>query len=197
MNIQEYIKSGILEQYCLGLLDADQAGDVVRLSLVYPEIKQELTAVENAIEKLAAANAIAPTSALKQKILGTLGFAADEPLDINNLPATGKYSNYISWLNAVEHLIPAEPFEDLSIKVLRQDDKIAQMLVVAKVNVPDETHEAYKESFFILKGTCECTIGDETIQLNPGGFLEIPLHVTHDIKMLTPYVVAILQYQFI
>jgi mannose-6-phosphate isomerase-like protein (cupin superfamily) len=196
MDIQEYIKSGILEQYCLGLLDAAQAGDVIRLSLLYPEIKQELTAVENAIEKLSASNAVTPNSGLKQKILGRLGFA-DEPLDINNLPATDKYSNHLSWLNAVEHLIPAEPFEDLSIQVLRQDDKIAQMLVVAKVDVPDESHEAYKESFFILKGTCECTVGDEIIQLNAGGFLEIPLHVEHNIKMLTPHVVAILQYQFI
>jgi mannose-6-phosphate isomerase-like protein (cupin superfamily) len=197
MDLQDYINSGILEQYCLGLLDSDEANQVVSNCLKYPELRDELNSIEIAIGKMAVEKAIAPPPQLKDKILGRLGFVGNEVLDINNLPPTDAYSNYLSWLQAVEHLLPTEPFEGLNIQVLQQTDKIAQMLVVAKVNVPDESHENYAESFFILDGKCSCTIDGTEVFLSAGDFLEIPLHAGHDVKMLTPTVTAILQYRFV
>jgi len=197
MNLQEYINSGILEQYCLGLLDSDEAIQVISYCVKYPELRRELDSIEEAIEKMTADKAMPPAPQLKEKILGKLGFIGNEVLDINNLPPTDAYSNYLSWLQAVEHLLPTEPFEGLNIQVLQQTDKIAQMLVVAKVDVPDESHDNYAESFFILDGKCSCTIDGEEVFLNAGDFLEIPLHAEHNITMLTPTVTAILQYRFI
>ena len=197
MNLQDYINSGILEQYCLGLLDSDEANQVVSYCSKYPELREELKSIEAAIEKMSAEKAVAPPDQLKEKILGKLGFVGNEVLDINNLPPTDAYSNYLSWLQAVEHLLPSEPFEGLNIQVLQQTDKIAQMLVVAKVHVPDESHDNYAESFFILQGKCSCTIDGKEVFLNAGDFLEIPLYAEHDVKMLTPVVTAILQYRFV
>ncbi len=197
MNLQDYINSGILEQYCLGLLDSHEANQVVTYCLQYPELRQELKIIEIALEKMAAEKALAPTPSLKEKILARLGFAGNEVLDINNLPPTDAYSNHLSWLQAVEHLRPVEPFEGLNIQVLQQTDKLAQMLVVAKVDVPDESHDSYAESFFILDGKCSCTIDGKEVFLNAGDFLEIPLHAGHNVKMLTPTVTAILQYRYV
>ena len=197
MNLQDYINSGVLEQYCLGLLDSDEANQVVSYCLKYPRLRDELNSIEVAIEKMAIEKATDPPPQLKDKILARLGFVGNHVLDINNLPPTDAYSNYLSWLQAVEHLLPTEPFEGLNIQVLQQNDKIAQMLVVAKVNVPDESHDNYAESFFILKGKCSCTIDGKEVFLNAGDFLEIPLYAEHDIKMLTPTVTAILQYRFV
>lgn len=197
MNLQDYINSGILEQYCLGLLDSHEADQVVSYCLKYPELRDELKSIEAAIEKMSIEKAIAPPSKLKDKILANLGFTGTEMLDINNLPPTDAYANYLSWLQAVEHLLPTEPFEGLNIQVLQQNDKIAQMLVVAKVDVPDESHDSYAESFFILQGKCSCTIDGTEVFLSAGDFLEIPLHAEHNVKMLTPTVTAILQYRFV
>ena len=197
MNLQDYINSGILEQYCLGLLDSTEAEQVVSDCSKYTELRDELKSIETVMEKLAAEKAVAPSTKLKDKILGRLGFIGNQVLDINNLPPTDAYSNYLSWLQAVEHLLPTEPFEGLNIQVLQQTNQIAQMLVVAKVDVPDESHDNYAESFFILQGKCCCTINGEDVFLNAGDFLEIPLHAEHDIKMLTPTVTAILQYRFV
>ncbi|MGY3214211.1 cupin domain-containing protein [Mucilaginibacter sp. HD30] len=197
MNLQDYINSGVLEQYCLGLLDSDEANQVVSYCLKYPALRDELNNIEAAIEKMAIEKAKDPPPPLKDKIFARLGFAGNQVLDINNLPPTDAYSNYLSWLQAVEHLLPTEPFEGLNIQVLQQNDKIAQMLVVAKVDVPDESHNNYAESFFILQGQCQCTIDGKEVFLNAGDFLEIPLHAEHDIKMLTPTVTAILQYRFV
>lgn len=192
MNIQEYIASGILEQYCLNLLDDQGRADVVKNSLLFPEIRQELAAIETAIEKLAESQSIVPDKNLKGRILNKLGFA--NKLDLNNLPVVDAYSNYTDWLAAVEHLIPAEPFEPFFAEVLRHDDKAAQTLVITNLDVPEEVHEDRIESFFILKGQCTCTVGNELFTLKAGDFLEVPLHVAHDIKIESPYVIAVLQH---
>lgn len=135
-----------------------------------------------------------PPAALKQSILGRLGFAG-ELLHLKHLPPTSKYSNHLSWLKVLTELLPEEPVERLFMQEIRRDERYVQSLVVSKINVPEEVHEEYAESFFILEGRCACTIGGEVFELSPGDYLEIPLHVPHDVKLLTPEVKAIIQYQ--
>lgn len=195
-DIKAYINSGNLEQYCFDLFNAGRANEIAELKAAHPEIRQELDEIEKAIELLAQSQAVEPDPRLKQKLLDVLGFGNDEQLDISNLPPTGKYSSHTAWLKTIEHLLPAEPFEDFFQHVLQQDEHIAQMLVVTKLDVPQEMHDDIAESFFILEGRCTCTIGDKKVTLNPGGHLDIPLHVNHDVKLESPYVIAILQHQF-
>jgi mannose-6-phosphate isomerase-like protein (cupin superfamily) len=194
MDIKAYINSGNLEQYCFELSNTMLGNEVGALRLTYPDVHQELNAIEIAIEQLAMNQALAPPPQLKNRVLAAL--YRDDIISLNNLPPTNKYSNYESWLKAVEHLIPAEPFEDFFAHILQQNEKLAQTLVITKLNVPEEVHEVISESFFILKGSCACTVGNEVFTLNAGDHLNIPLHTNHDIKILSPYVVAILQHQF-
>ena len=195
-KIKAYIDSGNLEQHYFDLFNAERAKEIADLSASHPEIKQELNEIENTIELLAKRQAIDPDPRLRGRLMNILGFAGDEQLDINNLPPTGKNSDHISWLNAVEHLLPSEPFEDFFMHVLQQNEQIAQMLVVTRLNVEPEVHGDIAESFFILEGCCTCTIGDKNVTLNAGDHLDIPLYVTHDVKIESPYVIAILQHQF-
>jgi mannose-6-phosphate isomerase-like protein (cupin superfamily) len=194
-SVKAFIDSGHLELYSLGLANAGEAAEIDTLKLTNPEISRELHEIELALEQLAQSQAITPAPGIKQRVLAALNFAA-EPLDLNHLPPTNKYSDHESWYAAVEHLIPAEPFEDFFMEVLQHNEQIAQMLVVTKLDVPEEVHEAVAESFFILKGQCACTVGTEVFTLNAGDHLDIPLHINHDIKILSPYVIAILQHQF-
>ncbi|HEY0244418.1 MAG TPA: cupin domain-containing protein [Mucilaginibacter sp.] len=198
MNVKDYIASGILEEYCLGRLSADEEAVVLQICKLFPEVKKELAAVEKAIETLAAGNAITPRHDLKQKILNSLDFSdqAVQP-DLNELPLINAHSNHRSWLNLLEYLIPDEPTEDFFCHVLNQGERFAQMLVISKNDVPEETHEDLTESFFILEGECICSVGEAVFKLGPGDYLEIPLHQPHNVKLLTPYVVAVLQYQYL
>lgn len=195
MEIKSYIDEGNLEQYCFELNNADLGNEIAALRLAHPEIGQELNQIGLAIEKLAQSHAITPSPGLQNRIMAALGIA-EEKIDLDNLPPTSKYSNYESWLKAVEHLIPAEPFDDFFAYPLQQNEQIAQTLVITRLNVPEEIHEVVAESFFILKGTCTCTVGKEIFTLNAGDYLAIPLHISHDIRIDSPYVIAILQHQF-
>jgi mannose-6-phosphate isomerase-like protein (cupin superfamily) len=192
MDIQKYIESGILEEYCLGLLHEEDCADVVQMMVFYPEIKARLRDIELTLEKWLTSEGVEPDADMRQKVLTSLGFTDPDILTI-----VDKNADHQTWLNALKHLIPDEPLEELSIQVIRKDDQVQQMLVIAKVDVPEEEHGDYIESFFILKGRCECTVGNQLFELNEGDFLEIPMHVKHDVKMLTPYVAAVLQYRFV
>lgn len=69
MNIQEYISSGILEQYVLGTLSVGEAREVIANAAQYPEIRVELEAIEIALEQYAISNAVTPPEGLKTIIL--------------------------------------------------------------------------------------------------------------------------------
>ena len=196
MDVQKYIESGVLEEYCLGLMNEEDQAFLIQMTMLYPEVKAELNAVELATEKLAASGAIEPAGHVKQRILASLGFG-ETLLDINNLPAIDKNSDHETWLKTLAHLVPDVPKEDFTLSVIRNDDHYQQMLVVTNMDVPEEDHDDFLESFFILKGSCECAVGNELFKLSEGDFLEVPLHLKHDIKVTSPYVVAILQYQFV
>lgn len=195
INPQAYIESGNLELHCFGPFDAELAEEVRQMCLLHPEIRAELAAVELGIEQFALSQAISPAPALRNKILIALDFQK-ETLDIHHLPPTSKFSDHEAWYKAVEHLIPAEPFDDFFAEVLQQNEQIAQTLVITRLNVPEEVHEVIAESFFILRGTCTCTVGEDSFTLNAGDHLNIPLHTNHDIRIDSPYVIAILQHQF-
>ncbi|ASU32898.1 cupin domain-containing protein [Mucilaginibacter xinganensis] len=194
MDIQQYIESGILEEYCMGNLGEEDQAYLIQLTMLYPEIKAELTAVELAFEKLALSAAVEPVAALKDKIFASLGFAE---IDINKPPVITNSTDPEPWLKAFAHLIPQEPTEDFVMHIIRQDETVQQMLVTGNTDVPEEEHGEFFEGLFVLKGLCECTIGDELFALGAGDFIEIPLHVKHDIKLVTPFVTAVLQYRFV
>ena len=69
MDINNYISSGILEDYVLGLLPLAEAREVERHAVEYPEIKSALRAIEDSLEQYAQLHAVTPPDHLKAKIL--------------------------------------------------------------------------------------------------------------------------------
>lgn len=68
-----YIETGILELYVLGQLSAQEQLEVEEMASKYPDIREEITAIEIAMEKYAANHAIQPTSGLEKQIFEKIG----------------------------------------------------------------------------------------------------------------------------
>ena len=68
-----YIESGILELYVLGQLNDSEQNEVLAMALKYPEVKQEIEAIEIAMEQYAVQHAIQPAEGLEQKIFQQIG----------------------------------------------------------------------------------------------------------------------------
>jgi len=68
-EVKAYIESGILELYVLGQLSPGECVEVEAMAAKYPEIKQEITAIEIAMEQYAIAQAVQPAAGLDHEIL--------------------------------------------------------------------------------------------------------------------------------
>lgn len=72
MNTSEYISSGILESYALGLCSPAEAADVEQMCSVYPEIRTELEAIRASLENYALSYATPPDAGVKAKIFNDI-----------------------------------------------------------------------------------------------------------------------------
>ncbi len=69
MNVEDYIASGILEQYCLGLCSPEERKEVEQVAANYPEVRKILEDLCQGIEAYAAAHSVPPPQRLKRKVL--------------------------------------------------------------------------------------------------------------------------------
>jgi len=68
LNKEDIISSGLLELYALGLTSPEEQMQVEEGLKLYPEVRQELEAIELSLESYAQANAIEPSADVKNKI---------------------------------------------------------------------------------------------------------------------------------
>jgi anti-sigma-K factor RskA len=68
-NFQEYIESGILEQYALGELSPAEQAEVEAQAAAYPAIREELSQVQAALGFYAEAHAITPPAGMRERVL--------------------------------------------------------------------------------------------------------------------------------
>lgn len=69
MDINNYIESGILESYALGVATPQEMQEVLCLSKIYPEIKEELISLQVSLEDYALSLQTPPPKDLKGKVL--------------------------------------------------------------------------------------------------------------------------------
>lgn len=106
MDSQEYIESGILEQYALGELNEAERAAVEAQAVAHPEIAHELNQVQQALGVYAQAHAITPPAAMRERVLS--GWQAAIRADSQNAPqATDAPS--ASAEPVVRQLVPSEP----------------------------------------------------------------------------------------
>ncbi len=193
MEYKANIKSGIIESYCLGLLNTEESKAVEQKAQLHAGVKQEIDDFMLSLEQYAMANAVNPGKDTKKKILDLLdNLWLEETKKIDNLPLINKYTDYKNWLHIVKPLLPEKLKGEMFVQELRNDAKVFQSLIWTTVDVPDEVHNDVLESFIILEGRCRCYIEDTVTELGVGGFLEIPMYKHHNVKVLEP-VLAVLQ----
>lgn len=111
MNLNEYISSGILESYVLGVATPEERKEVEMYASTYPEIKLELEAIEKAMHSYVTEHSITPPPRLKDKILAQLAAGtpvaqpAKEPvMRAINEPAP-RHSRFSAWSIAASVLL--------------------------------------------------------------------------------------------
>ena len=56
---------------------------------------------------------------------------------------------------------------------------LMRFVVGPDTNAPNHIHEPYEETFYLLDGTLQFTLGRESFTLNPGDFVRVPPNTRH------------------
>jgi len=72
MDIKQFLNSGIIEKYVLGLADREDMNRVEKMAAEYPEVNQHICKMQNCMEEYAEMHAIKPPKHLKNKILSKI-----------------------------------------------------------------------------------------------------------------------------
>lgn len=95
MNVEEYIATGNLEAYALGVSTPAQKAEVEAMLVAFPMLREELAQIEESLLQYAEANAIAPSAGTRARVLEAISSTKKEAPVI---PITS--SKKINWLAA-------------------------------------------------------------------------------------------------
>lgn len=73
MDIEEHIRSGIIESYALGLATASEREEFERLMVQYPELKTALSVFEYQLELFAIYHETPPPPEIRERIEAQIG----------------------------------------------------------------------------------------------------------------------------
>ena len=186
-NIKEYIESGILELYVLGITSDKENEEIEKLALSTFEIAEEIKNISEAVEAYTLQNSVAPDPTIKPFLMAMIDYT--ERLKNGELPSfppvlneTSTISDYDQWIYRTDIKLP-ENFKDFHAKIIGYTPEVTTAIIWIKDMAPQEVHQHEFEKFLILEGTCNITIADKVYSLKAGDFLSIPLYKKHDVKI--------------
>jgi mannose-6-phosphate isomerase-like protein (cupin superfamily) len=185
LDIQEYIKSGIIENYILGLCTDKEVSELKQLCSVHPEILEEIEKTEEALMKYAENKTSVPHPAIKPFLFATIDFTermknGEQPSAPPILNENSKKEDYKLWLDRADMILP-DDFEEMHAKIIGYTPEAVTAIAWIKNMAPQEVHKDEYEKFFILEGSCDIVIGDKVHHLVAGDYLSMPLHVHHEV----------------
>lgn len=169
MNIQEYISSGIVESYVLGLASDEEKLEFEQLMATNAALREAKEAFEISLEQHALANAVPPPAALKQKIwadmnLDMVGAKAGETMQPGHTPsaippAPVRTMNFTRFLAAASVILLVGStilnflfYNKYKDSVARLDELIASNTEMAKNNNAMQTKlQQYEISLDLIK----------------------------------------------
>jgi mannose-6-phosphate isomerase-like protein (cupin superfamily) len=186
-KVQQFMDSGILEQYVAGIATAQEKKEVEEMAASFPEIRKEITELEIALEAYIQFSAIIPDPTIKPFLMATIDYTERvKKGEIPSFPpiinADSKIEDYSEWIKRSDMNLPAD-FKDFYAKIIGRAPNTLTAIVWIKEMAPIEVHDKELEKFLILEGACDITIENEVNHLAPGDVLSIPLYKKHFVKI--------------
>ena len=196
-TIENYINSGILELYVMGLTTDAESLEIKNLTDKNTEIQLEIDAIADALQIYASNSAPAVLDpGVKALTMGTIDYTdrlqSGEPFCIApTLNKNSKIADFQTWLDKPE-LNTYNPDDEINAKIISASPEVLTSIIWLKNGAPIEIHDKEYEHFLILEGTCNITIGEEVHSLVPGNYLSIPLYIGHSVKVTSDFPCKIL-----
>jgi len=186
-SLQEFINSGILEQYILGNTSEKENEEVALMCSLHPQVNNELDRITESLLLTGATKSFTPNDTVKPLILATVDYTerirlgeveANPPL----LNEKSSVNDYNEWLIRPDMQLPNDA-GNIYIRLIASNPQVISAIVWIKDKTPAETHSVEHERFLIVEGSCDIMVNDEKNSLVPGNYFAIPLFADHVVKV--------------
>ena len=188
MTSKEYIDSGILENYVMGMASHSEREEVEMMAAANPDIRQEIDAISDVLEEYALAHAMQPSPMVKPLLMATIDYSerikSGEPISFPPvLHENSKAEDYATWLNRPDLDFSDSNEDNFFAKIIGYTPEMTTAIVWIKQETPVELHHKEHERFLIIEGSCDILVGDKSNHLVSGDYFDIPLHEYHRVKV--------------
>jgi mannose-6-phosphate isomerase-like protein (cupin superfamily) len=188
MTSKEFIDSGILEKYVMGMASHSERDEVEMMAAADPLIRQEIDEISEGLEKYALDHAMQPSPVVKPLLMATIDYSerikSGEPVTFPPvLNENSRPEDYASWLNRPDLNFSRPEEDNLFARIIGYTPEMTTAIVWIKHETPREIHHHEHERFLIIEGTCNILVGDKSNHLVPGDYFDIPLHEYHMVKV--------------
>jgi anti-sigma-K factor RskA len=186
VNIQEYISSGIIESYVLGLADQEEREEFERICAAYPEVKEARDAFEFSLENKLMDHAVLPPSILKNKIFEQITIDPAEVVIGPALrPIPGSTRNprsvWAQWLAAASVLLLMAStalnfyfFSRYREYISKYDEQVTSQNQMAAVNLNQQTKlNEYESAFNKMRDPSMALIKMPGTEAHPGSLTTV------------------------
>lgn len=186
-TLENYINSGILEMYVMGMTTKEETEEIQHLYDTNIFVKNEIDEIAAALDILTSSIQADINPSVKPMIMSTIHFTerlknGEEVIMAPLLNESSQINDYKMWIER-DDMQDYNREDEIDAKVISASPEATTMIVWLKKGAPIEVHDSEMEHFLILEGTCTITIGEETHHLVPGNYLSIPLYVDHSVKV--------------
>jgi mannose-6-phosphate isomerase-like protein (cupin superfamily) len=188
MTSKEYIDSGILEKYVMGVASHIERDEVEMIAAADPVIRQEIDAISGVLEKYALAHAMQPSPVVKPLLMATIDYSerikSGEPVTFPPvLNENSSPEDYITWLKRPDLNLSRPEEDNLFARIIGYTPEMTTAIIWIKHETTREIHHHEHERFLIIEGTCDILVGDKSNHLVSGDYFDIPLHEYHMVKV--------------
>lgn len=182
----DYINSGILEMYALGLTSPAENIDITNIAKQFPEVEIEITAILNTLNTQLTDTTVKPDVTGKSFLMSIVDYterlkAGEAPTNPPILNDTSNIIDYQEWLQRKEMVLPSEFDEEYFVRIIGFNPEAITAIAWLKTGAPEETHTKELERFLILEGTCDVYHEGKVTSLKAGSYLEMKLFEKHHI----------------
>jgi mannose-6-phosphate isomerase-like protein (cupin superfamily) len=186
-KLNEFIESGLLELYVLGLTSPEENREVELMNSLYEEVSVEIESITRTLIHSSAQIAPEARSTVKPLLVATIDYTerikhGEPKCDPPILNEGSTLEDYKEWLDRADMVTP-ESYDEIFIKLIASTSKAISAIVWIKHETPMETHGTEHEKFLIVEGTCDIIIDNVPHSLKRGDYMSIPLYSDHIVKV--------------
>ena len=187
-ELENYLASGVVEKYCLGIATPDEVEKLEQLCSQHTSVKKEIESVQSALLGYASQyeKVVAPKmGGIILNDIEELKFAAakisNETGQLSEFIDVSEHSNIQKWNELIKGITPEKEFENgYSVPLYKSGHHLLTVTWIKK-DIPTEIHDDRIEKLLILEGTCTCLLGDEKLYLKAGDCFIVPPNLVHNV----------------